>query len=502
MWKLTIEDDEQKQISVPLVHVEYGVGRDESNEIRLTERNISRRHAVLKQNGEGWLVRDLESYNGTYVNGLRVAGEQHVVHGDIVQLGDYRLEFVDERRLAPPVPDQTGVVAPVAPQPLPPHHRPDRLVVVVGPQPGQEFFLDREHFTIGRSEDANISVNHSSVSRLHAELHAIGNSRYEIIDKGSANGIRINGQDVRRGFIEAGDAIELGDVRLRFVGAGKIFRAGTDRSQTLPAVTGFDIKAASSKPANSGILKMVAVGAVLGVVGVAAAAAWVSTRPSTPKGSSSASAAREDAGMAILADAQKLFDAKKLDAAHQLLQTLDASSDALDEPALATIETAWAEAQFKLAEAETDADKRNDILWAVATTATVPEASRKKAAEKLKEVGIEVKPEDVVKPGTPAATNTSIRPKYKPTGAYTPGTSTNSGAPAPTLTNSGPRPAGSVDRDLIKKDTSEARRADLKNRLPSLNESETKTLIGLCQQVNDQACIRSAATHLGELRKK
>jgi pSer/pThr/pTyr-binding forkhead associated (FHA) protein len=133
MWKLTIEDDEQKQTSLPLAHDEYGIGRVETNSIRLTDRNISRRHLVLLRNAEGWVVRDLQSYNGTYVNGNRVAGEMHVGHGDSVQLGDYRLELTDERKVPQPtLIMETSAQAMAAPAPTPPHQRPDRLVVVVG----------------------------------------------------------------------------------------------------------------------------------------------------------------------------------------------------------------------------------------------------------------------------------------------------------------------------------------------------------------------------------
>ncbi|MFO0551658.1 MAG: serine/threonine-protein kinase [Polyangiaceae bacterium] len=64
-----------------------------------------------------------------------------------------------------------------------------------------------------------------------------------------------------------------------------------------------------------------------------------------------------------------------------------------------------------------------------------------------------------------------------------------------------PNTPGSVDRSLLKPDDG-VRREQLKSNLSSLDEADTKTLIGLCQKVNDQACIRSAATHLGELRKK
>src|SRR5262249_12248336 len=151
---------------LPLAHEEYGVGRAESNTIRLTDRNVSRNHASIKLNGQGWICKDLQSYNGTYVNGVRVVGEQVMHSGDVIQLGDYRLELLDEATMAAAAaPGQPGAPA------LPPvQQRPNRLVVVVGPQPGAEFPLDKDHFTIGRSEDATISINHSSVSRVHAEL--------------------------------------------------------------------------------------------------------------------------------------------------------------------------------------------------------------------------------------------------------------------------------------------------------------------------------------------
>ena len=76
MWKLTIEDDEGKQTALPLAHDEYGLGRGDENSIRLTDRNVSRRHARLGKNGEAWIIRDVQSYNGTYVNGMRLAANQ------------------------------------------------------------------------------------------------------------------------------------------------------------------------------------------------------------------------------------------------------------------------------------------------------------------------------------------------------------------------------------------------------------------------------------------
>src|SRR3954463_10473659 len=98
MWKLTIEDDEGKRTPLSLGREEYSIGRGEENTVRLTERNISRKHAILKKNGSGWTVEDLNSYNGSFVNGTRIGGEHELAHADVLQLGDYRLELLDEEQ--------------------------------------------------------------------------------------------------------------------------------------------------------------------------------------------------------------------------------------------------------------------------------------------------------------------------------------------------------------------------------------------------------------------
>ena len=89
---------------VPLTRDDYTIGRKEGNTIRLTERNVSREHAKIKKaNGvpiqtpdSPFVLEDLNSYNGVYVNGLRVAQPQKLQHGDLIQIGDYRIVLQDE----------------------------------------------------------------------------------------------------------------------------------------------------------------------------------------------------------------------------------------------------------------------------------------------------------------------------------------------------------------------------------------------------------------------
>src|SRR2546423_586559 len=212
MWKLTIEDDEGKRTPLPLMRDEYSVGRGEENTIRLTERNISRKHAFLRRTGSGWVVSDSASYNGSYVNGIRIVGDYTIVQGDIVQVGDYRLVFDDEEAVSRGDP----ATATTAPGAGPQAAKPDRLVVVVGPEPGVEFLIQAASIVMGRAPELDVTIPHSSVSRIHAEIHALGGGRYEIIDKLSANGVRVNGSLLKRGLLEAGDFIELGEVKLKF----------------------------------------------------------------------------------------------------------------------------------------------------------------------------------------------------------------------------------------------------------------------------------------------
>jgi len=86
MFKLIIQDDEGKTTVVPLIRDEITIGRKEGNTIRLTERNVSRKHArIVKSNG-AVVVEDLDSYNGVKVNGTRIQGRVAVSEADRILL--------------------------------------------------------------------------------------------------------------------------------------------------------------------------------------------------------------------------------------------------------------------------------------------------------------------------------------------------------------------------------------------------------------------------------
>ena len=67
-------------------------GLDGGNEIVLDGATVSRKHVDFHRNGAGYTVADLDSLNGTYVNGERVQTAA-LVSGDEIRIGRYRLTF-------------------------------------------------------------------------------------------------------------------------------------------------------------------------------------------------------------------------------------------------------------------------------------------------------------------------------------------------------------------------------------------------------------------------
>jgi hypothetical protein len=69
------------------------IGRHPESEIFLDDITVSRRHVVVEHEGDGYILRDVGSLNGTYVNRKRV-DEAQLRDRDEVQIGRYRLTFV------------------------------------------------------------------------------------------------------------------------------------------------------------------------------------------------------------------------------------------------------------------------------------------------------------------------------------------------------------------------------------------------------------------------
>jgi pSer/pThr/pTyr-binding forkhead associated (FHA) protein len=72
------------------------IGRDADNDIVVTDRSVSGRHAVVRFAEGEWTVSDLESRNGTFVNGQPLLSVIPIHEGDVVQCGAVRFLLVND----------------------------------------------------------------------------------------------------------------------------------------------------------------------------------------------------------------------------------------------------------------------------------------------------------------------------------------------------------------------------------------------------------------------
>jgi pSer/pThr/pTyr-binding forkhead associated (FHA) protein len=76
------------------------IGRDISNPIVVNDPEVSRRHSRLRAQAGGYVVEDMGSTNGTFVNGQRLMGPHMLRPGEIIMLGEH-IGFVYEATYDP-----------------------------------------------------------------------------------------------------------------------------------------------------------------------------------------------------------------------------------------------------------------------------------------------------------------------------------------------------------------------------------------------------------------
>lgn len=432
MWKLCVVDDESNRTVVKLVRGDYSLGRAEDSTIRLTERNISRLHARLFREGEAeWTIEDKNSYTGSFVNGERVSAPRQLKHGDTIQLGDYRLELMDET--------QQAVEARALDQLVSAAQLPDRFVIVQGPGVGTVYPLNEQKLLVGRGEECQIALDDASVSRVHVEVLRTEHGLM-ILDQGSSNGLRINGADLPSAMLRSGDVVELGDVRLKFVPAG----VEDVVTQSAPASTrAAEIDPMPRSRSGRGAMALYGGGALLVIAVIALAVRPSEETPTatrvpveaaepnepTAEAPAAAPAPRSDPSTRLLEEASGLATEGAIVAAHRKLGEIPPDSSVRQSEAFKSIERRWADEIFKAAEESPDPGERRSLLDKVAKTLEVDPERRQRAVTELAKLDEGVQAVDVadlpsaegknhpkaVKPPVPSVAVAANKPVSKPT---------------------------------------------------------------------------------------
>jgi pSer/pThr/pTyr-binding forkhead associated (FHA) protein len=195
------------------------LGRRPYNDIVIDNLAVSGEHAVLLMNGNEVFLEDLNSTNGTYVNGKAVK-KQLLQNADTVEIGKYKIKYVNEVAGAnfektmiikagaagmPAPPSQPPIAAPArAPEPAAAQHA--SIKVLSGAAAGREVALVKVVTTIGKPGVAVAAIT----KRPHGFVvaHVEGNNRP------SVNGTIIGAEPVS---LRHGDLLELAGTQMQFV---------------------------------------------------------------------------------------------------------------------------------------------------------------------------------------------------------------------------------------------------------------------------------------------
>jgi len=242
------------------------LGRDQSADLRYQDHRVSRRHAAIRFDGQRWVLEDLGSSNGTYLNGARITS-QPVTGPLVLRLGDpfdgpeVELEPLATAGAVPPPAGRAIPAPPVAPPsplvaatppgspwgggppsgplagagapaptgPAAPAPPPAEMTAALDRAPGGAeegadlgttvavHPLRSAMVRMGRAPGNEIVLADPHVSRVHAQLRWDDRQGWLVTDLGSHNGTYVNGHRVATAPLREGDVITVGRRHLRML---------------------------------------------------------------------------------------------------------------------------------------------------------------------------------------------------------------------------------------------------------------------------------------------
>lgn len=208
------------------------IGRAPDNTIQVDHPSLSRSHARLEPQGQGWLLRDLGSTNGVIKDGERVA-EWSLNDGDEVLLGEYRLTFALDDEDGPPpslpaLPEHLadlavlGATFHTASTPALDHGARERSSNLRGhlfeEATGRCFLVERDAFVAGDDAAADLRVAGLLAPRIGAVI-VRGYGGFSVVNVAGRDGwVRVDGEPIPGAVhLASGARLQLGPRSLRFV---------------------------------------------------------------------------------------------------------------------------------------------------------------------------------------------------------------------------------------------------------------------------------------------
>lgn len=245
MAKLYLKSGDSVLQELMLSQATTTIGRLPDNTLRIDNLAVSGHHAKIYWNDGHYVIEDLGSLNGIYVNDKRV-GKATLIHGDQVKIGNHNVEFRNEGTAAlgapapkagPSVPklDETVILdtkqaremiarqgAPASAarsatgEALPPRERIGLLQVVEGKSDQEKYVLTGKMTMIGKSDMATVKLK-GFFAPVSAALISKRDNKYFIAPSERKVKLKVNGEESpNQRELNAGDIIEVGRFKATF----------------------------------------------------------------------------------------------------------------------------------------------------------------------------------------------------------------------------------------------------------------------------------------------
>ncbi|MDX1377506.1 MAG: FHA domain-containing protein [Anaerolineales bacterium] len=234
-FKLIILDSQNPTVSneYELTKSEIVIGREDASDLTISSQGVSRKHAKLTREGDGYVIEDLGSSNGTYVNSQKVTSRRPLRGGDQIRLGKAVTLVYEVPRaaaaepeapvesaatVAHPVPDEDASVmaTSIGEEPLPAQFDaggpPELLVAIAGEDP-KTYTLTSQALSIGRAESNDIVVSSQIVSGNHARLEKTDGGYKVTMLPEAKNPILVEGRPLEGSrVLRHGDILRIGSL--------------------------------------------------------------------------------------------------------------------------------------------------------------------------------------------------------------------------------------------------------------------------------------------------
>ncbi len=239
MIKLILKLKDTQIEELALEKEEINIGRAKENDIVIDNIAVSRKHAqIQRKEGVGYVLRDLNSSNGTFLNGVQIDASDHPLSdGAIIGLAKFEIQVRGLARADQPPPkpitreDAAGtMIFDAAPRrkPLPePQAPPDSKVVrwpvlsaIKGPNQGTEYKITKEITMVGKGSQYDIPAQGWFASSPHAKITRRGDRFYISHLGGFLSSTRVNGIGIKEDHIlKNKDQVDIGKCAFVFIQA-------------------------------------------------------------------------------------------------------------------------------------------------------------------------------------------------------------------------------------------------------------------------------------------